>query len=100
MWMIRVSSCSPVFGLPPRAHEDDAARALLAAADLEPVLAAAGASGIGIATGRALCGSFGSDVRRDYMVRGDVINLAARLMQSGAGATVCAGRPSSRPGDV
>jgi class 3 adenylate cyclase len=80
-----------VFGLPPRAHEDDAARALLAAADLTPVLAAADASGIGIATGRALCGSFGSDVRRDYIVRGDVINLAARLMQAGAGGTVCDG---------
>ena len=80
-----------VFGLPPRAHEDDAARALFAAAELEPVLATAGASGIGIATGRALCGSFGSDLRRDYIVRGDVINLAARLMQAGAGATLCDG---------
>src|SRR5262249_29800053 len=80
-----------VFGLPPRAHEDDSARALFAATELEPMLATAGASGIGIATGRALCGSFGSDLRRDYIVRGDVINLAARLMQAGAGATLCDG---------
>ncbi len=69
-----------VFGLPPRAHEDDAVRAVLAADELRRTLADTGLeSGVGIATGRALCGSFGSDSRRDYMVRGDVINLAARL---------------------
>jgi class 3 adenylate cyclase/tetratricopeptide (TPR) repeat protein len=82
-----------VLGLPPRAHEDDAARAVLAAAELEAVLDRANGgtrrSGIGIATGRALCGSFGSDVRRDYIVRGDVINLAARLMHAGNRATLC-----------
>jgi class 3 adenylate cyclase len=67
--------------LPPRAHEDDALRAVLARAPSfggrSPITGLE--RGVGIATGRALCGSFGSDVRRDYMVRGDVINLAARL---------------------
>ena len=78
------------FGLPPRAHEDDAVRALLAAADLQRSLSALHAGvGVGVSTGRALCGAFGSDVRRDYIVRGDVINLAARLMHADPGAVLC-----------
>ncbi|MEP6692178.1 MAG: adenylate/guanylate cyclase domain-containing protein, partial [Gemmatimonadaceae bacterium] len=68
-----------VFGMPPRAHEDDAERAAYAAQQLRESLATLGiATGMGIATGRAICGAFGSDRRRDYMVRGEVINLAAR----------------------
>lgn len=80
-----------IFGLPPRAHEDDAERAILAATRLDERLETVRAScGIGIATGRAICGAFGSDARRDYMVRGDVINLAARLMQTaGIGEILC-----------
>ena len=79
-----------VFGLPPRAHEDDALRAVLAAHELRRALADTGLDrGVGIATGRALCGSFGSDVRRDYMVRGDVINLAARLSHVDSNAPIC-----------
>lgn len=82
-----------IFGLPPRAHEDDAERAILAATRLAESLESVGASsGIGITTGRAICGAFGSDARRDYMVRGDVINLAARLMQTAsAGEILCDG---------
>jgi class 3 adenylate cyclase/tetratricopeptide (TPR) repeat protein len=78
------------FGLPPLAHEDDAERAVHAALALREALDRIGvASGIGVATGRAFCGAFGGDARRDYMLRGDVINLAARLMHASAGAISC-----------
>ncbi|MEK7862038.1 MAG: adenylate/guanylate cyclase domain-containing protein, partial [Chloroflexota bacterium] len=79
-----------VFGLPPRAHENDAVRAIHAARALREALEALGVRcGIGVATGRAFCGAFGSDLRREYMLRGDVINLAARLMQAAGAAVVC-----------
>ena len=79
-----------VFGLPPRAHEDDALRAIHAARALREALTALGVRcGIGVATGRAFCGAFGSDLRREYMLRGDVINLAARLMHVAGATVVC-----------
>jgi class 3 adenylate cyclase/tetratricopeptide (TPR) repeat protein len=79
-----------IWGLPPIKHEDDAERAVQAAWALREALASRGlGSGIGLATGRAICGAFGSDRRRDYMVRGDVINLAARLMGVAAGDITC-----------
>ena len=79
-----------VFGLPPFAHEDDAVRALDAAELLQRDLLSAGlCCGIGVATGRAFCGSFGSDLRREYMLRGEVINRAARIMQAVAEGVLC-----------
>lgn len=79
-----------IWGLPPIKHEDDAERAVQAAWALREALASRGlVSGIGLATGRAICGAFGSDRRRDYMVRGDVINLAARLMGVAPGDITC-----------
>ena len=76
------------FGLPPRAHENDAERAAYCAQRLAAELNRATTSGIGVATGRAICGAFGGETRRDYMVRGDVINLAARLMLAATPGTV------------
>lgn len=79
-----------VFGLPPIAHEDDAVRALDAAELLQRDLLSAGLRcGLGIATGRAFCGSFGSDLRREYMLRGEVINRAARIMQVAVDGVLC-----------
>ena len=78
------------FGVPPRAHENDAERAAHAATLVAEELALLRLfPGVGVATGRAFCGAFGSDVRRDYMIRGDVINLAARLMRTGHGGVCC-----------
>jgi class 3 adenylate cyclase len=76
---------SGFWGLPPHADEDDALRAVEAAWALRQQLACGQQLSIGVATGRALCGAFGSDSRRDYIVRGEVITVAARLMQAAQG---------------
>jgi predicted ATPase/class 3 adenylate cyclase len=74
-----------VFGLPPGSHEDDTARGARAALELAAVFDAAGESAaIGLTTGRCFCGVVGSDVRREYAVVGDVMNVAARLMEAAA----------------
>jgi predicted ATPase/class 3 adenylate cyclase len=84
------------FGLPPYAHEDDAARAVLAALEMQQRLIAHGQSpsgspAIGIATGRVFCGIVGGALRREYTLIGQSVNLAARLMQAsqaGGGAAI------------
>ncbi|NJN67534.1 MAG: adenylate/guanylate cyclase domain-containing protein [Chloroflexaceae bacterium] len=92
-----------VFGLPPLAHEDDAARGVQAALVARSELQALGMRcAIGVTTGQAFCGVIGSDQRREYTILGDVVNLAARLMQQAAsdddailcdGATCSAAQP-------
>ena len=73
-------------GLPPLAHEDDAARGVQAALAMQTALRDLGwRYAIGITTGRAFCGSVGNAARREYTMMGDVVNLAARLMQAAAG---------------
>jgi class 3 adenylate cyclase/tetratricopeptide (TPR) repeat protein len=70
------------FGMPPLAHEDDAARAVRAALDLQQLLRARGfESAIGIATGQTFCGEIGGPHRREYTAVGESVHLAARLMQ-------------------
>ena len=79
-----------VFGLPLLAHEDDPARASRAALEMQAALGGLGLGcGIGVATGRAFCGAVGSDVHREYDVIGEVMNLAARLMQAAGEAVLC-----------
>lgn len=78
------------FGLPPLSHEDDPIRGVQAALDIQRQLGELElASAIGITTGRAFCGSVGNDQRREYTMIGDVINLAARLMQAAEGDILC-----------
>ena len=79
-----------VFGLPPLAHEDDPARAARAALAAQRALGELGQRcAIGLATGRAFCGAVGSDVHREYGTIGEVMNLAARLMQAAPGRILC-----------
>jgi class 3 adenylate cyclase/tetratricopeptide (TPR) repeat protein len=75
-----------VFGIP-RVHEDDALRAVRAAAEIREALqAVAGVGGgakvawrTGIATGEVVAGDAGSGSR---LVTGDAVNVAARLQQT------------------
>ena len=70
------------FGLPPLAHDDDPARAVLASLYLCEKLYELGLmASIGITTGDVFCGVVGSKTRREYTVLGDSVNLSARLMQ-------------------
>jgi class 3 adenylate cyclase/tetratricopeptide (TPR) repeat protein len=78
------------FGLPPFAHEDDAVRGVQAARDLHAALHQVGErSAIGITTGRVYCGVVGNETRCEYALIGDVVNLAARLMQRAEDEVLC-----------
>lgn len=73
-------------GLPPLTHEDDAARGVHLALDIQKELQETTKlrCAIGITTGRIFSGSRGSIHRRDYAMIGDSMNLAARLMVKAA----------------
>jgi len=74
-----------VFGLPPLPHEDDPRRAVRAAMSMaEGIPERLGKDvrcTIGVSSGQTFCGVVGSERRREYTVMGDMVNLAARLMQ-------------------
>ena len=77
------ASLIAVLGLPPLGHVDDPERAVRAATAMRQSLTVAGHEcAIGITTGVAFCGSIGNARRREYTVMGNIVNLAARLMQA------------------
>ncbi|MCP4423053.1 MAG: AAA family ATPase [Chloroflexi bacterium] len=77
-------------GLPPMAHEDDAVRGMQTAVDLKAELEKLKMNfAVGVATGHVFCGLVGSDARREYTMIGDVVNMAARLMQAAPGDVLC-----------
>jgi class 3 adenylate cyclase/tetratricopeptide (TPR) repeat protein len=78
------------FGLPPLSHEDDAARAVRTALDLRAALRGMGMRhSLGLATGRVFCGTTGAASRREYVMVGHTVNLAARLMQAAMDDVLC-----------
>ncbi|MBN1954506.1 MAG: AAA family ATPase [Anaerolineae bacterium] len=77
-------------GLPPLAHEDDAVLGVQAALAMQARLQERGwRSAIGVASGRAFCGSVGNAARREYTMVGDVVNLACRLMEASDAGILC-----------
>lgn len=84
-----------VFGAPV-AHEDDPLRAVAAADDLQRAMPALSAelgrdlaTHVGIALGDVVAGEVGGELRRDYTVVGETVNLAARLVgEAGPGETM------------
>ena len=88
-------SVMAVFGAPV-AHDDDAMRAVRAAAEIHRAMpTVGGAKGeplavhVGIASGEVVASGLGSARNRAYTVIGNSVNLAARLLKlAGAGETV------------
>ncbi len=75
----------------PVAHEDDSARAVMAALELRdalPALMYLESFSIGISQGKMRAGAYGGSMRRTYGVLGDNANLAARLMQASAAGEI------------
>jgi class 3 adenylate cyclase/tetratricopeptide (TPR) repeat protein len=70
-----------LFGTPV-SHENDEERAIRCCVEL--LALPGGPYRAGVTTGPVYCGEIGSDVRREYAVVGDAVNLAARLMQAAA----------------
>jgi class 3 adenylate cyclase/tetratricopeptide (TPR) repeat protein len=66
------------FGAPVH-HEDQEERAVRCCMELLGLQD--GPFRAGVTTGRAWCGEVGSEVRREYAIVGDTVNLAARLME-------------------
>jgi adenylate cyclase len=69
----------------PKAHEDEAVRALSAAIELRNLSSRVDFITdvqIGVTQGRVRTGAYGGVTRRTYGVQGDNVNLSARLMQA------------------
>jgi tetratricopeptide (TPR) repeat protein len=79
-----------VFGLPPRVHEDCAVRAVRwSLAALEELTRSGFDASVGVTTGRVFCGPIGNERRREYALVGDVVNMAARLMEVASSDVLC-----------
>ena len=94
-----------VFGIP-AVHEDDALRAVKAAADMRDALASLNkelerdrgvtiASRIGVNTGDVVAGDAAA---QQSLVTGDAVNVAARLEQAAAPGEILIGASDHEPG--
>jgi adenylate cyclase len=74
----------------PRTRENDVQRA----AECMIALRAIRTCAAGMTTGRAFCGLIGSPIRSEYLVMGDSVNSAARLMQLARPNVILADEPT------
>ena len=88
----------------PIAHEDDADRAMLAALEMQQVLAELNTKwesdgrqhvniGIGINFGEVFAGNIGSQQRLEYTVIGDAVNVASRLCSKAGPGDILVSEP-------
>ena len=78
------------WGFALHAHEDDEVRAVRAALDLRRNLNEIGVpASFGLATGEVFTGLRGNRHRCEYAMIGDVVNIAARLMDAADGGIFC-----------
>jgi class 3 adenylate cyclase len=78
------------WGLALHAHGDDQTRAVRAALELQRALREAGFRGaFGLATGEVFTGLLGTARRCAFALIGDVVNVAARLMQAADDEVLC-----------
>ena len=86
-----------LFGAPPLCHDDDEVRAISCALELGKVAARHQLSlRIGLASGPLFLGPLGAPQRREYTVIGDMVNLAARLMQKAENGQVLVDESAQR----
>ncbi|MEW6411327.1 MAG: tetratricopeptide repeat protein [Candidatus Zixiibacteriota bacterium] len=83
-----------LFGAPTK-RENDEINGLLCARELVAMADASFRIRVGLAIGPLFCGDVGAELRREYTVMGDGINLAARLMAKAAWNEILMG-PSLR----
>ena len=95
-----------IFGVPER-HDDDPARAVACAIDMQNALRALNKAftkegfpplemGIGINTGSVIVGNIGSDIRSKYGIIGMPVNTASRIESITTGGQVFIGEPTYR----
>jgi class 3 adenylate cyclase/tetratricopeptide (TPR) repeat protein len=95
-----------IFGAP-RAHEDDAERAVRCALEMQAAVRDLSVQferlrgfplelHVGINTGEVLAGRMGADRDQDYTVMGDAVNLAARLQHAAGAGEILIGEATYR----
>jgi len=95
-----------IFGVP-QSHEDDPARAVACAIEMQNALHKLNAQlekegiqalemGIGINTGRVIVGTIGSEIRAKYGIVGLPVNTASRIESLTTGGQVLIGEPTYR----
>jgi len=70
-----------MWGVPQFSYANNSARGLYCCANIMDKMKSLNLNiSIGLTTGYVYCGGIGADIRRDYVVIGDQVNMAARLM--------------------